>query len=259
MSAGAARAWSLEPGTWNVEAGTIEVWYAKPELVADRDSIARCRARLSSDDLARIERPASDEDRHDRLVAWSLVRVVLSRHAEVAPDAWRFRETQEGRPEIAGPAGARPLRFSLSHTTGLVACGVTLSDDLGLDVEHLRRRGDLNKLARRFFARSELASLDRLDDEHRRKAFFEHWTLKEAYLKARGSGISLPLAEVAFNVAPDRAPAATFGPAIGDDPAAWQFAHLRLTPDHLGAVAIRRAITSPVRIVLRQAIPGVHL
>lgn len=242
-----------------MDPGTIEVWYARPELVADAESVARCRARLSSDDLARIGRPALDEERHDRLVAWSLVRVTLSRHAEVAPEAWRFRETEHGRPEIAGPAGAPPLRFNLSHTTGLIACAVTLADDLGLDVEDLRRRADIEKLAKRFFARSELASLERRDDERRRRGFFEYWTLKEAYLKARGAGISLPLAEVAFDVPPDGAPAVSFGPAIGDDPAAWQFANLRVTPDHLAAVAIRRPAAAPVRVVLRQAIPGVHL
>jgi 4'-phosphopantetheinyl transferase len=241
-----------------LEPGIIEVWYAKLELVADAEAIERCRARLSTDDLARIGRSASDTDRHDRLVAWSLARVTLSRHADVAPEAWRFRETEHGRPEIAGPAGAPTLRFNLSHTTGLAACAVTLTDDLGLDVEDLRRGTDLEKLARRFFARSETASLERLNDEHRRRAFFEYWTLKEAYLKARGAGISLPLAEVAFNVAPDGGTAVSFGPAIGDDPAAWQFAHLRVTPDHLGAIAVKRPAASPVRIVLRQAIPGVH-
>jgi 4'-phosphopantetheinyl transferase len=238
----------------------IEIWYADPAQLADPESVERCRARVSREDLARIERSASADDRHLRLVSWALVRMVLSRHAPVASDAWRFRETEHGRPEIAEPAPAPPLRFNLSHTPGLAACVVARADDVGLDLEDVRRRADIRGITRRFFAPGEVAAIERLDDERRPMAFFERWTLKEAYLKARGAGISLPLAEVAFTLAPDRPPAVSFGPAIGDTPDSWQFAHVRPTPNHLAAVAIRRpAAASPVEIMLRQAIPGVHL
>lgn len=238
----------------------VEVWYVNPEQLADPESVARCRARVSREDLARIERSASADDRHLRLVAWALARTVLSRHAPVAPDAWRFRETEHGRPEIAEPVLAPPLRFNLTHTSGLVACVVAETDDVGLDVEDVRRRADIRKITRRFFAPGEVAAIERLDEEHRPMAFFERWTLKEAYLKARGAGISLPLAEVAFTLAPDRPPAVSFGPAIGDAPDAWQFAHVRPTPYHLAALALRRpAAAAPAEVMLRQAIPEVHL
>lgn len=238
---------------------TVELWYVKPELLADAESRARCRARVSRDDLARIDRLVSDTDRHARLVAWALARAVLSRHADVAPDAWGFRETERGRPEIAAPEGAPPLRFNLSHTAGLVACVVAWSDDVGVDVEDMRRRADIARIVRRFFAPAEVAAIERVDEEHRPMAFFERWTLKEAYLKARGAGISLPLAQVAFELAPDRPPSVSFGSAIGDDPHTWQFVNLRPTPDHLAAIALRRPTGSPMHVMLRQAIPEVHL
>ena len=238
---------------------SVELWCVKPEALADAESVKRCRARVSREDLARIERSASGADRHLRLVAWALVRTVLSRHAPVAPDAWRFRETEHGRPEIAEPPLATPLRFNVSHTPGLAACVVAETDDVGLDVEDMRRRADIAKITRRFFAHSEISAIERVDEEHRTRAFFEHWTLKEAYLKARGAGLSLPLAEVAFSLAPDRPPGVSFGPAIGDTPAAWQFANLRPAPDYMAAVAIRRRASAPLSIVLRQAIPEVHL
>ena len=237
----------------------IEVWYVDPGLLADPESVERCRARVSSDDLARVGRLFSTGARHLRLVAWALARTVLSRHAPVAIDAWRFRETEHGRPEIAEPTLTPPLRFNLSHTAGLVACVVAEADDVGLDVEDVRRRSDIRSITRRFFAPGEVAAIERLDDERRPTAFFELWTLKEAYLKARGVGISLPLTEVAFALEPDRPPAVSFGPAVGDTPGAWQFAHLRPTPYHLAAVAIRRPPDSPTEFRLRQAIPGVHL
>jgi 4'-phosphopantetheinyl transferase len=239
---------------------TVEVWYVDPGQLVDPESVERCRARVTREDLSRITRSILPDDRHARLVAWALVRMVLSRHAPVAPGAWRFTAGEHGRPEIAEPALTRPLRFNLSHTAGIAACAVADLDDLGLDVEDVRRRADIRKIVRRFFAPFEVAAIEGLDDERRPLAFFERWTLKEAYLKARGAGLSLPLAEVAFAVAPDRPPAVSFGPAIRDTPDAWQFAHVRPTPYHLAAVAIRRpASAGPVEIVLRQAIPGVHL
>lgn len=238
---------------------TVEVWYATTDEFTEAAALAGCRARLTREDLARLEQARFDRNRPARIIGWALARTVLSRHADVAPDAWRFRDGQHGRPDIVGPAGAPPLRFNLSHAAGLVACAVTLADAIGVDVENVRRRTDFASIADRFFAPSEAAALERLSHADRPMAFFEYWTLKEAYLKARGAGISLPTAQVAFECSPDRAPVASFGPAIGDDPAAWQFAHLRPTPTHVVAIALHRPPTRRSAIVLRRAIPGVDL
>ncbi len=239
---------------------TVELWYALTGPLENASAQARLRARLTPDDLARLARAASPRHTDARVAAWVLARVVLSRHAEVPPEAWRFREGPHGRPELAGPAVVPRLHFNLSHTTGLVACVVASEHQVGVDVEHVWREVDLARLARRVLAPEEAASIAGAPEaDRRRRRFFEHWTLKEAYLKACGAGLSRPLAAIAFALAPDGTPSASFGPAVADDPAAWQFFLVRPTPDHVAAVALGRPRARPARLVLRQAVPEVHL
>jgi 4'-phosphopantetheinyl transferase len=236
---------------------TVDLWWAPIHPRGDPALEERLCAHLAPEDLARLARGASAGERTLRLAAWALARHALSHRAGLPPHAWRFTAGPRGRPEIAGPAGAAPLRFNLSHTNGLVTCAVALEDDVGVDVEHVGRRADTMRLARRCFAPSEVAALAAIADEGaRRRAFFARWTLKEAYLKARGSGLSLPLAQVAFACPPGRPPRADFGPALHDDPSAWQFALVEPTPGYVAAVAIHRRASTPAPIVLRRWEPS---
>src|SRR6185295_18612851 len=120
-------------------------------------------------------------------------RTTLSHYAAVDPTAWQFARNRRGRPEISGPLGVAPLRFNLSNTAGLIACLVTLGVDVGVDVEDTHRRGETVRIANRFFSASEVAALEALPPERQRQRFFEYWTLKESYIKARGMGLAIPL------------------------------------------------------------------
>ena len=103
-----------------------------------------------------------------------------------------------GRPEILDrPAGVPDLRFNLSHTDGLIACAVTIGREVGVDVEHVGRRLT-HDIAGRFFAPREVADLKSLPVAEQPRVFFDYWTLKEAYIKARGFGLALPLGDFAF-------------------------------------------------------------
>lgn len=236
----------------------IHLWHIDPEQLADAEAIERCRARLGPDELARIARVKFERHRRVRVMGWWLVRTALSHQAPVAPEAWRFRRSPRGRPEVAEPLVTPALRFNLSHTAGLVACAVTHTDDVGVDVEDGRRRADVMKIARRFFAPSEIETIERATEEDRARIFFEYWTLKEAYLKARGIGMSAPLAQVAFTLTSDQPPSVSLGPAIDDHAQLWQFAQLRLAEHYLCAVALRRPTSSPLHVVTHEATLGVE-
>ena len=118
------------------------VWLARPEALADAALQARCRGLLSEDEIARHGRLRSAAVRALFLTAHAMKRSALSHYGGVSPESWRFEANAWGRPEITGPAGAPPLRFNLSHTTGLAACVVTRDADCGVDVESLDRRRD---------------------------------------------------------------------------------------------------------------------
>ena len=230
----------------------IHVWCAGPGPDAmNPDVRARCEAILSDEERARCRRFVFDVHRRQFLVAHALVRTTLSRYTGTPPARWTFETNEYGRPEIAGPAGGPPLRFNLSHTDGLVACAVTLARDVGVDVEYLDRRrpADL-EIAQRYFAPAEVDALEGLPAAERLAAFFDFWTLKEAYIKARGMGLALPLRHFAFRLASASNPAIAFDPAIVDDPAGWHFELARPTPTHRLALAVRRPAGTTVRMEL---------
>lgn len=180
-----------------------------------------------------------EKDRHQYLLAHSLLRKALSQYAPVRATDWRFIVEEHGKPQIALPL-AESLYFNLSHTQGLVACVVARQPQIGVDAEHLGRSDSLLEIARHFFAPAEIAYMEQHPPFEQREIFLNIWTLKEAYIKARGLGLSLPLQEFAFELKRGQPPAITFSAAMDDSPECWRFETLRLTPQHIIAVAARR-------------------
>ena len=241
------------------------IWYVLPEEVRHPTLLGTYRKLLTRDELGRCQRFFFDKDRHLFLVAWALVRTTLSRYADVDPSDWTFTTNRYGRPEIIDPSGVPPLRFNLSHTPGLIACIVALERDVGVDVENTRRRTTGPDIARRFFAHTEVEALELLPEDRQQEAFFEYWTLKEAYIKAVGVGISLGLERFSFaldscagvrGVAGREPPTISFAADLDDDPSAWQFAQYEPTPSHAMAAAIRRGADAELEISVRQVVPG---
>jgi 4'-phosphopantetheinyl transferase len=207
------------------------------------------RALLSAEEHDRMARLVFERDRRRFLLTRALVRTMLSRYAAVAPADWSFIANVHGRPEIVDrPQGVPDLRFNLSHTDGLIACAVTIGREIGVDVEHIGRTLS-HDVAGRFFAPNEVNALRALPADQRHRAFFDYWTLKEAYIKARGYGLALPLADFAFRLAPPAPPQITFEPSLEDDAATWQFHQEWPTPVHRLGLAVRReGADLPVRI-----------
>jgi 4'-phosphopantetheinyl transferase len=212
------------------------------------------RALMSADEHERMGRLIFERDRRRFLITRALVRTALSRYGNVAPADWKFKANVHGRPEILDrPPGVPDLRFNISHTDGLIACAITVSREVGVDVEHIGRRLT-HDIAARFFAPSEVADLKSLPPDEQARMFFDYWTLKEAYIKARGMGLALPLADFAFILNPLRAPRVTFEPTLDDDATTWQFAQAWPTPLHRLGLAVRRTGRDlPIRI--RHVIP----
>jgi 4'-phosphopantetheinyl transferase len=175
----------------------------------------------------------------------------LSSLIPLEPRAWRFVLGPDGRPDIDPqtpglPPEGRALSCNLAHTRGLVAVAVSTVPATGVDAEFRGRRTDLARLARAKFAPAEVQRLGReVEGEAFRRRFFRYWTLKESYLKARGTGLRLPLDGFAFDVEPDRPIAVSIAEELEDDGAAWQFAVADVDPQHSLALALRRGIGQP--------------
>ncbi|MFC1706056.1 4'-phosphopantetheinyl transferase family protein [Planctomycetota bacterium] len=225
--------------------GACHVYYAFPEGATDR--AAEHMRLLSASERARHGRYRFERDRQLYLVAHALTRTVLSYYRPVEAQDWRFEPGRHGKPEIVSPSLGPRLRVNLSHTGGLVACAVALDDDVGVDVEDSDRETSILSVAERVFSDTELRDLHAQTGDGQRHRFFEYWTLKEAYIKADGRGITLPLRAITFTLREGLPIQVRFGAGIEDDPTDWRFAQLRPTERHHLALALRCGTDLSVR------------
>jgi 4'-phosphopantetheinyl transferase len=217
------------------------VWYVKPETVRDKTVLEACMDTLSEQEREQYRRFRFPDDSHHYLVSHALVRYTLSAYFDMQPREWGFSLSDRGRPELANP-GLPSVRFNLSHTKGLAACVVNLSGDCGVDVERIFARHNPIGVAKRMFSAAEYEQMLQLHGHEQLEYFFTRWTLREAYVKARGIGISFPVHKLNFTVESDSNIKIDFDPDIQDDGGGWQFQLLPLSAGHVTSVAIRREI-----------------
>ncbi len=234
--------------------GRVDLWYVRPEEAADAGLLEAYRGLLSADETEQLHRYRVAPKRHEHLVARALLRTALSRYAPVDPREWAFARNLHGKPSIVRPAGTG-LEFNLSHTDGLIVCLVAAGCDVGVDVEDRTRGADCAGLAGRFFAATEAALVQGLPAADQADAFYRLWTLKEAYVKARGVGLSIPLGGFAFDLRKDGPTTIELYEGLHDTPDAWQFGELRLGGRHQVALAVRRRADRPLAVRLCPTLP----
>jgi 4'-phosphopantetheinyl transferase len=218
----------------------VHVWLARAGHGEDCEDLDACHGLLSEDERERASRFRQEKDRHLFVIAHALMRTTLSRYAPLDPKRWSFERNPYGRPSPVLREGFPPLRASLSHTDGLAACAVTLGRDVGVDVEVRREQAFDRGLMEHCLTSEELSALLAMPEEDRESRFLETWTLKEAYLKARGIGMSLGLTRFSINRDGDAPPRVSLSPDLQDDPAQWQLSLFRPTARHQAALAVRR-------------------
>ncbi len=216
-----------------LERGVVAVGYLPLEEI----SPARAEedlALLSLDERARHARrrgPGRAEFRSAR----ALLRRMLSHYSARDPRAWRFSLGTKGKPELAGAGQEHGLAFNVSHTRGLVACAVSRATPVGIDVEWSGRSRGYEALARRVLAPAEREEVESLGASARTPRFLDYWTLKEAHLKAAGTGLRSSPGALEFRLLGERGARCLADPEA--EAAAWHYLRLRPTPSHHLAVA----------------------
>ncbi|MCC7380623.1 MAG: 4'-phosphopantetheinyl transferase superfamily protein [Deltaproteobacteria bacterium] len=238
----------------------IHVWYLLPSEASHPSLLERYRALLTAEEQDRTQRYVFAKNQVEHLLTRALARTVLARYVGAEPRELRFSRTELGRPELVSP-GAPGLAFNLANTEGLIICAVARDRSIGVDAEWLERSGQTVEIAEQYFSKREIAELRSLPVGHQRRRFFDYWTLKEAYIKARGIGLGLPLDRFSFLLGASRATSApvrieiAIEPELGDRSERWWFEQLDLSPSHKIAVAATRAPTETLRLVIRRTVP----
>jgi 4'-phosphopantetheinyl transferase len=197
---GLSNQWSPGPALPVIDGRSVHVWRIPLVLPAGLPAgFAGC---LSADELARAQRFRFDVHRERFIAAHACLRDILGRYLRLAPEAVRFQISQYGKPFLEDEQVGLGLTFNLSHSHELGLVAIAVQSAVGIDIEHVRVDLADELVARRFFSEHEVEAYLSLPEDLRKEAFFNCWTRKEAYIKAIGEGLSMPLDQFDVTLTP---------------------------------------------------------
>ncbi|HEX5159842.1 MAG TPA: 4'-phosphopantetheinyl transferase superfamily protein [Ktedonobacterales bacterium] len=199
---------------------------------------------LAPGERERAQRFHFERDRQRYVVGRASLRMLLARYVGAEPQSLEFQYGRHGKPELAAPRQASLLSFNVAHSEGIALYAVTRNHVIGADIERVRSLVHFDLMAELYFAAEERVALQGLSMPARQMAFFTCWTRKEAFMKALGLGMSIPLDSFAVSVAPtDSARLLRIAGSI-EDAARWSL--YALTPDSgfVATVAVQGPPTS---------------
>ena len=216
--------------------GEIHVWPVP--LDPPPEEVRSLERLLAPDEIQRAYRFRFDRHRRRFIVGRGMLRSLLGAYLQRDPAALTFTYGPKGKPALDEEAGAGALKFNLSHSSELGLYGLVLDEELGIDVERLRPMPDAEQIAERFFSQSERETLRTVPEEKKANAFFHCWTRKEAYIKATGDGLSMPLDRFDVTLLPGEPARMLSADGDAEKASRWSMVHLDPAPGYIGALAI---------------------
>jgi 4'-phosphopantetheinyl transferase len=221
--------WSEIPSRLALGETEIHVWRAALDL--GESLLGQLQTTLSPGELARANRFHFERDRNCFIATRGILRDLLGKYLGRSPAEFEFDYSARGKPSLRRTPLGRSIQFNVSHSHGLALQAFAVERDLGIDVELIRRDMAHEEIAKRYFSPQEVAELEALPPSLRAEGFCLCWTRKEAYIKARGEGLHIPLDSFRVSLTPGQ-PASL----QSDDSSNWSLRALIPGPQHAGAV-----------------------
>ena len=215
-------------------ADEVHVWRAELAQVAPAER--RWEPILSPDERTRAARFHFSRDRQHFTATRALLRIILAGYLASDPGDLTFRYSKTGKPSLNS---AENLEFNVSHSGEVALLAFTRGRQVGVDVEHLRENFDHEAIARRFFSRQEQQQLAELAPAERYRGFFRCWTRKEAYIKAEGTGLSLPLHQFDVSLGTGEASLLLATRPESVEAARWTLCEVPAGNDYLAALCVQ--------------------
>ena len=226
--------WDNPPKKLILPSNAVHVWRASLDVSASELRILEHT--LAADERARAERFYFQKHREHFIAGRGLLRDILSRYLYTEPDQLRFSYNAYGKPALTEDTSAEALCFNLSHSNGIALYALTRGREIGVDIEYFRPDVEAAKLAERFFSPREAAVLRALPEHLRKEGFFNCWTRKEAYIKAEGEGMAIPLSTFDVSLTPGEPAALLRTERQPQGPPCWSLQ--ALNPEHGYAAAL---------------------
>jgi 4'-phosphopantetheinyl transferase len=166
----------------------IHIWWARTD--SQEWDLSQLTSILAVEEKKRADRFHFPQHRRRFIITHGLLRSILGTYLNTEPDSLRFLYDPKGKPYLETGGNTSKIQFNLSHSNEIVLIGLVLKQRIGVDVEFIRPLSNLESIAGRYFSESELSSILNKPVDQREDIFFQYWTMKEAYLKAIGKGIS---------------------------------------------------------------------
>jgi 4'-phosphopantetheinyl transferase len=211
--------------------GELHVWLV--ELDRPGDELSALADLLSADERERAGRFHFERDKQHFTAGRGILRTVLGRYLSLAPTEFAFAYGLRGKPGLPGTA----LHFNLAHSGGLAVIAVARGSAVGIDVEQIRVVPSWDSVMNSFFSAAEREAIQSIPSVDRLFAFFTCWTRKEAYLKATGDGIGVPLDRFEVSVIPGSQPRLLHVKDAPEEASRWHFHALPLATDYIGVAA----------------------
>lgn len=228
-------AWLPPTGDFEFQSHRVDIWRVSQDIRPD--SVRLFSRTLSTDELQRASRFHFEKDRDRYIIAHASVRDIVSRYLQCAPDYLKFSANEYGKPFLP----EQDVEFNLSHSSDFALIAVTRGRNVGIDIELVRENTELENLANRFFSPREISELMALPSDQRAHGFFNCWTRKEAYIKAQGLGLSLPLDSFDVSLSPGKPALLHATRPDADEASRWILLPLGVHPDYSGALAVEGA------------------
>jgi 4'-phosphopantetheinyl transferase len=211
----------------------VHVWQVSQSSI--RSEVAGFTGLLSSDEIQRANRFRFDKDRHQFTLARGLLRRMLGKYLATEPITIRFQYSERGKPSIA-TENLHCIHFNVAHSGDLILLAFVQGHRLGIDVEQVRTDFPIDEIAERFFSAAERTALRTLQPTQRYEAFFRCWTRKEAYIKATGDGLSLPLDQFDVSLLPGEPARLLATRPRAAEAERWTMHHLNVEPGYAAAL-----------------------
>jgi len=228
--------WSTPVEDLKLSDNEVHVWFAN--LNQPKDVQARLTKWLSNDEIMRANRFRSEKNRRHFIAARGVLRDILSRYLKQAPDTFEFEANPYGKPLLLTPVNGRKLSFNVSHSGEYALYAVMYDRQIGVDIEQIRPDFTANEIAQRFFSPREVETLQALPLDLQTEAFFACWTRKEAFIKAKGKGLSIPLQQFDVTLSPSEPVRLLQTQWDAEEASRWSLKSLFVASNYAAAIAV---------------------
>ena len=228
-----------DPIDHNGKSVEADVWVVRPSACKGTPLLDVFESWLQPSEAARYGEITHADTKLSHLIGLGISRLALAAHAGGLPEEWRFDAGEHGKPAIAAGVDPQGWAFNVSHSGDMVVCAVTRGIAVGVDVEDVERQSRTMQIADRFFVPREVAPMKRLEGRAQRELFFAHWTLKEAFIKATGTGLHTSLSKFWFDLEEPGGIRFDAVPEVEREPGLWSYVTAELDARHRVALGVR--------------------